>query len=237
MIPSFGIKCCFSCLFVLVITEHNIQAASQNFAGNIFRVRTVNLKLLVDDILTAATYHLLFPVGIGNNGGTLCSTITYGITEANVVEQLLNFLVECSTAYNYRIEVVAKDLCHFVANTLADTIAKNRDVQHESYFGILYSGQNSLANNLLNNERNSNNYNRFDVGQRLHQNSWRSNLCQEIHMNTMHEFEDKLKRHAIHVCHRQHAENLIAGLNFVSEFIYGKIQITPKSTIWNHHTL
>ena len=56
-------------------------------------------------------------------------------------------------------------------------------------------------------------------------------------MVAVDETEDKLDHHAIHVGHGQNAHDVGAALYVWTKTIKHKVEITPQSTIREHHTL
>ena len=56
-------------------------------------------------------------------------------------------------------------------------------------------------------------------------------------MATCEELEYELEGHAVHVCHRQYADDIVASMYLLAKYSYGKVVVAPQGTIWNHHSL
>ena len=51
----------------------------------------------------------------------------------------------------------------------------------------------------------------------------------------MQELKDKFKRHAVHVCHGQHGNHVVAPFHFASQHLLGKLIVRPQCPVGNHH--
>ena len=62
-------------------------------------------------------------------------------------------------------------------------------------------------------------------------------IALEEDVAALDEFEDKFKRHAVHVGHRQDTDDRISRLDLLTQYVLSKICIAPECTVWNHYSL
>ena len=153
MVPSLTVQGVGRSLFVLVVTQHHIESAREYLAGDIVWVGAENLDFLMNHIASAAAYDLLLIVIVADDGGTLGGSVAHGIVEADVVQQFLYLVVECSSAYDYLVEVASQRLGELVAYAILDALAYYGHLHEHLHTHILYLWQHRLAHHLLDDER------------------------------------------------------------------------------------
>ena len=142
------------------------------------------------------------PVAIADDWGTLCSAIAYGVWEVNTLQEAFYLLIKRCTTYDYLVHVATKGFEHFLANHLAYLLRNNRHLEQQAHTVVLYLWEYLLADNLLDNQRNSNHDSWTNLGQGLCNDSWRRNTIKIVNMATMQELENEFERHTIHMGHR-----------------------------------
>ena len=106
-------------------------------------------------------------VFITDDRSTLCGTITYGISEADAMQETLHFLIESSTTDDNLIEVASECLSHLIAYLLAYLLVDDRHVEKHTHAVVLNLGEHLLADNLLDDERHSNDDGWLDAAESL----------------------------------------------------------------------
>ena len=149
-------------------------------------------------------------VGVADDRGTLSSAVAYGVGESDALEELLHFLIEGGTANNDFVEVSTESLHNLLLYLLVHLLAHDRHVQQDAHAVVLYLGEYLLADDLLDNERHSDDYGWLDLGECCSDDGWRWYAGEVEHMATKQEFEHKLECHAVHVSHRQDADYIVA---------------------------
>ncbi len=152
------------------------------------------------------------------------------------MHELFHLLIECRAANDDFVEVAAKSCNHLVTNFLVDFLVDDRHSEQQAHTIVLNLRENFLPNDFLNHERYGNDDCRAHFGKRLCDDGWRGDTVEIEHMASVQEFEDKLERHSVHVCHRQDAQHVIATFNLVAQHMLRKIVIAPKGAIRNHHS-
>ena len=56
-------------------------------------------------------------------------------------------------------------------------------------------------------------------------------------MTACQELEYELESHAVHMRHRQYADDIVASMYLLAKYSYGKVVVAPHGTIGNHHSL
>ena len=95
MIPAFGIEGFFSGLSILVIAQHDVLASCQYLTRDVLRIATVNLNFHIDNSSAARAGSEGLPIGEGDDGCALSSSIAYADGEVEAVEEALYFAVTC----------------------------------------------------------------------------------------------------------------------------------------------
>ena len=157
-------------------------------------------------------------VGIADDRSTLSSAVAYGVGESDALEELLYLLIEGCTAYNDFVEVATECLDNLLLYLLVHLLAHDRHVQQDAHAVVLYLGEYLLADNLLDNERHSDDDSRLHLGKCGCDDGWRRYACEVEHVASEEEFEHKLKRHAVHVSHRQDADDVVALLDNLAQY-------------------
>ena len=77
----------------------------------------------------------------------------------------------------------------------------------------------------------------MDVGKGLCDDGRRGKTCEEEKVAAMHEGEDKLHCHTVHVGHGQDAKYRRALLDACAEDFETEVEVAPNGTIGQHHAL
>ena len=174
---------------------------------------------------------------IADDRSTLCGTITYGISEADAMQETLHFLVESSTTDDNLIEVSSKCLSHLIAYLLAYLLVDDRHVEKHAHAVVLYLRENFLADNLLDNQRHSDDNGWLDAAECLGDNSRTWDAGEEEYVATGDKLKQELKCHTIHVSHRKDADDRVARLDLLRQYVLGEVDVAPERTVRYHHTL
>ena len=94
-----------------------------------------------------------------------------------------------------------------------------------------------LADDLLDNQRYSYDDGWLDASECLGDDGWTRDAGEIEDVAALDEFEDKFKRHAVHVGHRQDTDDRISRLNLLTQYVLCKICIAPECSVWNHYSL
>ena len=187
--------------------------------------------------LTARSRNEVLVIFVADDRRTFCSTITHCISEAHAVEESFNFLVERSAADNHLIEVATEGIAYLVADLLLHLLADDRHVEEHAHAVVLDLREYLLADNLLDNQRYSYDDGWLDASECLGDDGWARDAGEIEDVAALDEFEDKFKRHAVHVGHRQDTDDRISRLDLLTQYVLSKICIAPECTVWNHYSL
>ena len=152
-------------------------------------------------------------------------------------EELLNLLVEGSTANDNLIELATERIYNLLANLLENLLVYEWHVEQQTHAIGLKLRQHLFADNLLDNQRYSNDDCRFYFCKGCSDDSRRRNACKVEHVTAEEEFEEEFERHAIHVRHRENTDDIIALLNVLGYGSHSKVVVAPHCAVRNHNTL
>ena len=153
------------------------------------------------------------------------------------MQEILHFLVESCTADDNLIEVASKCLSHLVAYLFAYLLVDDRHVKKHAHAVVLYLRENLLADNLLDNQRHSNDNGWLDAAECLGDNSRTWDAGEEEDVATGDKLKQELKCHTIHVSHRKDADDRVARLDLLRQYVLGEVDVAPERTVRYHHTL
>ena len=169
--------------------------------------------------------------------GALGHTVTDGVREAYLMEEVVHLLVESGTAYDYLLEVAAEGLADLVLDLLEHNLVKHRKLEQEPYGTALLDYRlDGVLVNLLDDERNGYDYVRAHFLHGLEYDLRARNPGEEIYVHTSGELVEHLEHKSVHVSCRQHGNNLAARLE-LRNGIPGENDIGPESPVRNHYTL
>ena len=109
------------------------------------------------------------------------------------MQETLHFLVESSTTDDNLIEVSSKCLSHLIAYLLAYLLVDDRHVEKHAHAVVLYLRENFLADNLLDNQRHSDDNGWLDAAECLGDNSRTWDAGEEEDMATGDKLKQELK--------------------------------------------
>ena len=155
-------------------------------------------------------------VGVADDRSTFGSSVAHGVGESDALEELLHFLIEGGTANNDFVEVATEILHNLLLYLLVHLLAHDRHVQQDAHTVVLYLGEYLLAYDLFDNEWYGDDDGWLDLSECSSDDGWRWYAGEVEHMATEEEFEHKLKRHAVHVSHRQDADDVVALLDNIA---------------------
>ena len=95
----------------------------------------------------------------------------------------------------------------------------------------------TMTDDLLDDERHGNDDDGLDLRQGLCDDGWRGHTAQVIHVTAVQELEDELERHAVHVGHRQHGDDAVAGADGLAKHVAGEVVVRPDGAVGQHHAL
>ena len=123
-------------------------------------------------------------------------------------------------------------------DALIDLLVDARHLHQQAHTRILQFREHLLADDLLDNQRHGDDNARLHVGESCSNNSRGGDARQIIDMAAFEELENKLEGHAVHVCHRQDADDIVTCSQKVfADDALSKVGIAPQRTIRDHHTL
>ena len=123
------------------------------------------------------------------------------------MEETFYFLVEGSTADNHLVEVATEGIGYLVAYLLLHLLADYRHVEQHTHAVVLNLWEYLLADDLLDNQRHSNDDCWLDASECFSDDGWTRDAGEIEDVAALDEFEDKLKCHAVHVGHRQDTDD------------------------------
>ena len=71
------------------------------------------------------------PVAVANDRGTFRGTITYGVRESYLVEEVFHFTVEGGSANDNLIEITSESIHHLLADALVHLFADDRHIEQQ----------------------------------------------------------------------------------------------------------
>ena len=98
------------------------------------------------------------------------------------------------------VELGTEGIGYLVAYLLLHLLADYRHVEQHTHAVVLNLREYLLADNLLDNQRNCNDNGWLDASECLSDDGWARDAGEIEEMAALDEFEDKLKRHAVHGC-------------------------------------
>ena len=193
----------------------------------------VYLDFHVDYLPSARTAFVGCPVSVGDDGGTLCGTVTDGNGEVYVFQELLHLLIERCTAYDNLIESAAKGIIYLLADFLLYLCSNDRCLHQQTNSRSQFR-EHLLADNLLDDEWYGDDDDWLDICESLCHNCWGGDAGEIVDVASAHELLDKFKRHTIHVSHRQNGYGIVAWMQLAIKHEARKVQIRPKGAIGYH---
>ena len=176
-------------------------------------------------------------VSVADNRCTLRGSVSYGVWEADAFEELLHFLIEGCTSDDNLIEVATERFNHLVANLLVYLLVYNRHVEEKAHTIVLNLWEYLLADDLLDNQRYGYDDGWLDLCEGCCDDGRTWHTCEIEDVATEDKLKHKLERHAVHVCHRQDADDVVALLDYLAKHSHGEVVIAPKCAVRHHHAL
>ena len=234
MVPTIGVECLTGGFLILVVAEHDVEAADKNLSWDVLWVGTVNLQLVVDGHLATTAGHEVLVVGVADDGGAFCSTIAYGVGELDAVEERLYLLVECCAANDDLHEVATKRVDHLVTDGLAYLLVDDGHVEQQPHTVVLYLRKDLFLDDFLDDERHGNDDGGLHLGKCLGDDGGGGYTGEIEHMATLEELVDELKRHTVHMSHGKDAQHVVALLHVAAHGMAGKVEVAPDGAVGNH---
>ena len=200
------------------------------------RIGACNLHLHVGDSLSARAYHELLPRSIADDGGALGGSISHGVGEVDLLEELLHILVEGGSSDDDLVEVATEGVHHLFTYAFVHPPVDDRHLAENLNAVGLYLREHLLLDDFLDDEWNGDDDRWLDVGKRLCDDGRAGHTSQEEDVLTREEFEGELECHSIHVGEWQDADD-VGAFQVLTHCLAGEIEVAPQSTIWNHHAL
>ena len=237
MIPSVLVNGLLGSFLILIVTQHYVRTLGKDFARYILRIRTIDADHHVEGSLTARARYEVFVILVADDRGTFCCAISHGIFETYAMEETFHFLVKGCTTDNHLVEVATEGIGYLVAYLLLHLLADHRHVEQHTHAVVLDLREYLLADNLLDNQRYRYDDGWLDAAECLGNDGWTRDAGEIEDVAALDEFEDKFKRHAVHVGHRQDTDDRISRLDLLTQYVLSKICIAPECTVWNHYSL
>ena len=118
VIPSVLVQDLTGGLFVVIITQHHVQAACHYLTGNVFRVIAQYLHFhIVDGTATRAGSKLL-PVAVTDQRRTLRGTIAHGNGKTDAQQELLHLFRQRRATHNDLVSPAAKGFVHLLVDAV-----------------------------------------------------------------------------------------------------------------------
>ena len=153
------------------------------------------------------------------------------------MEELLNFLIEGSATDDDFVETTAECLLDLSTNLFTNLLRNQRSLEEDLHGWCVKLWQHFLPDDLLDDQRHSDDDDRLDFGKCLSDNGWRRNACEEEDVATGCKLLDELECHAVHVSHWQYADGVVAGMQTPVKYLVGKEQVAPHGAVRNHYAL
>ena len=137
---------------ILVVSEHDIVASSDDFARNLFRIATQYLNLHAVYGCSARHWYAVFVVAVCDEWRTLGGAITHGYWEVDGMKECLNLLVEGCSSHDNLVEVASEGCLHLLAYLLLYHLTDDWHVHQQADTVGLYYREDALADNLVDDE-------------------------------------------------------------------------------------
>ena len=232
MQPAFFVHHLFGGFFILVVTQHGIGTAANNLTGDVLWVGREDFHFHAGSCLTARTGFEACPILVADDGATFRHAVTYCVGEVYHAQELFHFLIEGRTAYNDCRKITAEGLYHLFAYGGFYLVVDDRHFQQQFHGGRFQLGQYALLDDLFDDERYGHNEVGLHVGKGLEDDLRAWHAGEVIDVATHRKLIQELKCKSVHVCHWQHAYQLVTG--FQRQHFKGEFGVGPQAAIGEH---
>ena len=212
-------------------------ASSFYLAGLMLRIAAVDAHFHARCSLAAGTLFEFIPRCVADNGRAFRSAVADGVVETDAFEEDFDVLVHGGSADDDLVEIVAKGFLHLAAYVQLHAVAKQGRHQGQPDGGSLDLREDSLAHDLLDEQGNGDDHLGLQLREGFQQHRGRGRLAQERHVGTACHLVEELEGHAVHVCRRQDAHDVVAFLDVVVIHFVGKFHVAPQGAIGYHDAL
>ena len=237
MVPAFCVNSLGCCLWVLVVAQHHVHTSGQYLANDVLRILAVYLDLHSWSRLSARAFSVLLPILVADDWRALCGSVADCVVEADRLEEVVNFRIECRTADYNLVILAAEHLSHLRLHHVADSLAHDWEIEQYSHRRCLKLWQNGLLDDFLDYQRNCYNQMRLDVRECAEQNLRTWHTCQEVDVSADTYLVKELESHAVHVRHRQHRNYRRAGVHRMTKHLACEYHVRPQRSVRDHNAL
>ena len=175
------------------------------------------------------------PVLVRDQRSALGHTVAYAVAELDILEHLLHFAVERSTADDQVTQLAAKRLHERLVDFLADDQADTRRMPQHFHQRLVDHRQHFLLDDLLDHQRHGQDHERMNLGKRLHQRRRGRCTGQEVRLGTLAALVEELVHQSEHVRYRQHRQLRVTRT--VRNTVSRKIHVTRQVKVSQHNAL
>ena len=220
-------------LFVLVVAQHDVGTAADDFSRDVLGVGRKYFHLHARGCLSAGAQLEARPVFVADDGGAFCHAVAHGVGEVYPFQELFYLLVEACAADDDFHEVASECLYHLFAHGCPYLVVDDGHLQQQLHGRCLQFGQHVLFDNLLDDERHGYNQVGSDFRECLEDDFRAGHAGQEEDVATHGEFIEELEGKSVHVRHGQHGDQLVAG--FQRQYLEGEGGVRPQASVGQHH--
>ena len=196
----------------LVVSFKHLFATDHDLSRYSGRIRGIHFDLQEFNLLAAGFRTMNLPIGIGYQGATLGHPISDGEGELDLFHELLHLGIHrCATGDEFP-HIAAKGRQQFVMNLLQDNLVQNGDLQHPPHFGSFNGGLKLLFVDFLDQERNCQDYFRFQVFEPGKQYLGSRDAIQKVDMIASGKGIEQVKAARIGMRQRQESQHLRAHI-------------------------
>ena len=174
-------------------------------------------------------------MGVADDGGAFRHTVTYGVVEANLVQELLYLGVEGGAAQDHFLELATEGVGKFRAELLLNHLVQHRDAA--IVFGLVHQGLELALVHLLHDQGHSDDDVRMDLAEGLHDDFGAGNAAQEVHVHTDGHLKEELEHHTVHMGRRKHGDHVHTGFEHGAGILGGELYVGVDGAVRNHDTL
>ena len=231
--PSVFCEDGFRRLFVLVITLHDVDTLNLNLAVFACRVFGIDTNAALRQFFSATMEGIIEPVFITDQWTAFRHSVTYTVLVFDVMQYLLHFAVEGSSADDEVPQSAAEGLVQAFFYFAADDILEYRRLPHNLGCRTADLRKHTLLDDFLNNQRHGKNHERLHLREGFHQHRRGRSLGQEEDLGTVAYLIEELEHQSEHVRNRQHGENSIA--RFVGNTLAGELNVAAQVQVCQHY--
>ena len=232
--PAVGEERGLRRLGVLVIAQHDVVSPHEDFAHLPLGVFRVDPRLHpVHDAADGARLEGV-PLGVGDQWAAFGHAIAHGVGETDPVEERLDLAVERGAPDDHLADPPAESGQQALGDFPEDKLARERHFQRQLDRCLLQFGENTVADDLLDDQRHGEDERRPDAVESLGDDLGAGRARQEMDVASLVDRVEDLEGQAVHVGHREHADDGVAGMD-EGQVVRRELRVAPQASVGDHH--